>query len=101
MAARTQRIDAHGPFPADGFFAFGTYRSFDGILAMYHDQGLIPLKLLAKGAGVNVTAGLRVVRTSPDHGTAYDRALADDVDAASTREALEMAVTIADRRANH
>jgi 4-hydroxythreonine-4-phosphate dehydrogenase len=50
---------------------------------------------------VNVTAGLRVVRTSPDHGTAYDRALADDVDAASTREALEMAVTIADRRANH
>jgi 4-hydroxythreonine-4-phosphate dehydrogenase len=101
MAARTQRIDAHGPFPADGFFAFGTYRSFDGILAMDHDQGLIPLKVLAQGAGVNVTAGLRVVRTSPDHGTAYDRALADDVDAASTREALEMAVTIADRRANH
>lgn len=97
-AAQAEGIDAHGPFPADGFFAFGAYRSFDGILAMYHDQGLIPLKLLAQGAGVNVTAGLSVVRTSPDHGTAYDRALADDVDAASTREALEMAVTIADRR---
>lgn len=98
VAAQAQGIDAHGPFPADGLFAFGGYRSFDAILAMYHDQGLIPLKLLAKGAGVNVTAGLSVVRTSPDHGTAYDRALADDVDAASTREALEMAVMIADQR---
>jgi len=97
-AAQAESIDTHGPFPADGFFAFGAYRSFDGILAIYHDQGLIPLKLLAQGAGVNVTAGLSVVRTSPDHGTAYDRALADDVDAASTREALEMAVTIADQR---
>ena len=96
--AQAEGIDAHGPFPADGFFAFGAYRTFDGILAMYHDQGLIPLKVLAQGAGVNVTAGLRVVRTSPDHGTAYDRALAADVDAASTREALEMAVAIADRR---
>lgn len=90
--AQAETIDAHGPFPADGFFAFGAHAAYDGILAMYHDQGLIPLKLLAKGAGVNVTAGLTVIRTSPDHGTAYDRALAADVDAASTREALEMAV---------
>jgi len=96
--ARTASIDAHGPFPADGFFAFGAYRTFDGILAMYHDQGLIPLKLLAKGAGVNVTAGLSVVRTSPDHGTAYDRALQADVDHASTLEAIEMAIAIAERR---
>lgn len=96
--ARAASIDAHGPFPADGFFAFGAYRTFDGILAMYHDQGLIPLKLLAKGAGVNVTAGLPVVRTSPDHGTAYDRALQADVDHASTLEAIEMAIAIAERR---
>ncbi|MBU3741540.1 MAG: 4-hydroxythreonine-4-phosphate dehydrogenase PdxA [Candidatus Kapabacteria bacterium] len=96
--ARAQSLDAHGPFPADGFFAFGAYRAFDGILAMYHDQGLIPLKLVAKGAGVNVTAGLSVVRTSPDHGTAYDRALRADVDHASTLEAIEMAIAIAQRR---
>ena len=60
-----------GPFPADGFFGFGTYKNFDGILAMYHDQGLVPLKLLSEGGGVNITAGLKHVRTSPDHGTAY------------------------------
>jgi 4-hydroxythreonine-4-phosphate dehydrogenase len=88
---RLDGFNVDGPHPADGFFAFGSYTKYDGILAMYHDQGLIPLKLLAQGAGVNVTAGLSIVRTSPDHGTAYDRALAGDIDAASTRMAIEMA----------
>lgn len=96
--ARTIGHDAQGPMPADGFFAFGAYQSFDGILAMYHDQGLIPLKLLAKGAGCNVTAGLSVVRTSPDHGTAYDRAASGTVEADSTIEAIDMAIDIVRRR---
>ncbi|NIJ54277.1 4-hydroxythreonine-4-phosphate dehydrogenase PdxA [Dyadobacter arcticus] len=61
-----------GPFPADGFFAAGTYKQYDAVLAMYHDQGLVPFKTLAFNEGVNFTAGLSVVRTSPDHGTAYN-----------------------------
>lgn len=95
--AQTEGIAATGPFPADGFFAFGAYERFDGVLAMYHDQGLIPLKLLAKGAGVNVTAGLSVIRTSPDHGTAYDRIHSPDIDSASTKLAIEMAIEMANR----
>lgn len=91
-AMQQQGLRVTGPHPADGFFAFGAYKNYDGILAMYHDQGLIPLKLLAHGAGVNVTAGLSIVRTSPDHGTAYDRALSSDIDSASTQLALEMAI---------
>lgn len=97
--ARANELDVHGPFAADGFFAFGAYKKYDGIVAMYHDQGLIPLKLLAQGAGVNVTAGLSVVRTSPDHGTAYDIAVSESVDSASTIEAIEMAIRIARNRA--
>lgn len=89
---------ADGPHPADGFFAFGAYKRYDGIVAMYHDQGLIPLKLLANGAGVNCTAGLRIVRTSPDHGTAYERAAHGNVEPASTAEAIEMAILIARNR---
>lgn len=92
-----QGIDATGPLPADGFFAFGAMADYDGILAMYHDQGLIPLKVLAQGAGVNVTAGLPIVRTSPDHGTAYDRVFST-IDARSTALAIEMAVEIVQRR---
>lgn len=65
-------VDVMGPYPADGFFGSGEYRKFDGILAMYHDQGLVPFKTLAFGGGVNFTAGLKIVRTSPDHGTALD-----------------------------
>lgn len=95
---RTQGIAVDGPLASDGFFGFGAYTSYDGVLAMYHDQGLIPLKLLAKGAGVNVTAGLSIIRTSPDHGTAYDRVLSVSIDAASTRMALEMAATMSQRR---
>lgn len=70
-AAKRSGIAVSGTFPADGFFAHGEYLKYDGILAMYHDQGLIPLKLLAGGGGVNFTAGLEMVRTSPDHGTAF------------------------------
>lgn len=69
--ARNQML-AFGPFPADAFFARGQHEKFDAVLAMYHDQGLIPFKSLAFGEGVNYTAGLPVVRTSPDHGTAFD-----------------------------
>ena len=67
-----QGMLVYGPFSADGFFAHGHYEKFDAVLAMYHDQGLIPFKSLAAGEGVNYTAGLPAVRTSPDHGTAFD-----------------------------
>ena len=67
-------IDVMGPYSADGFFGSGEYKKFDGILAMYHDQGLVPFKTLAFGGGVNFTAGLKIVRTSPDHGTALQLA---------------------------
>ncbi len=65
-------IKADGPFPADGFFGNRTYKKYDGVLAMYHDQGLIPFKTLSFNKGVNFTAGLPFIRTSPDHGTAFD-----------------------------
>ena len=91
-AMQQQGLNVSGPHPADGFFAFGAYKKYNGILAMYHDQGLIPLKLLAQGAGVNVTAGLSVVRTSPDHGTAYDAALHGEIDSSSTVLAIKMAI---------
>lgn len=83
-----------GPFPADGFFASGQYTKFDGILAMYHDQGLIPFKTLAFENGVNFTAGLPIVRTSPDHGTAYSIAGKNQADENSFREALFKACDI-------
>ena len=70
--ASKNNFNIYGPFPADGFFASGNYQFFDGILGMYHDQGLIPFKILSQNEGVNFTAGLSFVRTSPDHGTAYD-----------------------------
>ncbi len=87
-----------GPFPADGFFGSGQYRKFDGILAMYHDQGLIPFKLLSFGNGVNYTAGLSAVRTSPDHGTAYDLAGKNEADPSSFRNALFTAIDISRNR---
>ena len=89
---------AMGPYPADGFFGSGYYKKFDGILAIYHDQGLIPFKLLAFGNGINYTAGLSAVRTSPDHGTAYDIAGKNEADPESFREALFMAIEIAKNR---
>lgn len=90
-------LTVDGPHPADGFFGFGAHERYDGVVAMYHDQGLIPLKLLAKGAGVNVTAGLSIVRTSPDHGTAYDR-VSSPIDVQSTALALQMAADIVEQR---
>lgn len=70
--ATDQGILAYGPYPADGFFGNGLYKNFDAVLAMYHDQGLIPFKSISGSEGVNYTAGLPIIRTSPDHGTAYD-----------------------------
>jgi len=80
-----------GPFPADGFFGSGAHLKYDGILAMYHDQGLIPFKTLAFDNGVNFTAGLPVVRTSPDHGTAYSIAGKNQADESSMRQAIHLA----------
>ncbi|MFP4527842.1 MAG: 4-hydroxythreonine-4-phosphate dehydrogenase PdxA [Candidatus Kapaibacterium sp.] len=95
---RLRGVDIDGPHPADGFFAHGAYKNYDGILAMYHDQGLIPLKMIALGAGVNYTAGLPIVRTSPDHGTAFGIAGKNLADCASSYEALTMARDIARNR---
>jgi 4-hydroxythreonine-4-phosphate dehydrogenase len=83
-----------GPFPADGFFGKGQYRNYDGILAMYHDQGLIPFKTIASQQGVNFTAGLPIIRTSPDHGTAYDLAGKNAANENSMRAAIFMAYDI-------
>ncbi|MDZ4745507.1 MAG: 4-hydroxythreonine-4-phosphate dehydrogenase PdxA [bacterium] len=101
IAMRERGIDVLGPYPSDGFFAFGAYKTFDGILAMYHDQGLIPLKLLAHGGGVNVTANLNIVRTSPDHGTAFDKAGRNVADSGSTVAALSLAIAIVGTRAKN
>lgn len=92
--AREKKILAFGPYPADGFFGAGHQKSFDGVLAMYHDQGLAPFKTLAMDAGVNVTAGLPYVRTSPDHGTGYDIAGKGVASEESMRNALYMAIDI-------
>ena len=87
-----------GPFPADGFFGAGQHLKYDGIVAMYHDQGLIPFKTLAFENGVNFTAGLPVVRTSPDHGTAYGIAGKNQADESSMREAIYLACDIIKNR---
>lgn len=93
-------IIAYGPYAADGFFGHGTYGAFDGVLAMYHDQGLAPFKCLDSGEGVNFTAGLPIVRTSPDHGTAYEIAGKGVADEASLRRAIYMAIDIFRNRAD-
>lgn len=96
--ARNHDILAFGPYSADGFFANGTYLQFDAVLAMYHDQGLIPFKQIAFETGVNYTAGLSFVRTSPDHGTAYDIAGKNMASEISFREALFTAIHIIKHR---
>ncbi|MDP9080368.1 MAG: 4-hydroxythreonine-4-phosphate dehydrogenase PdxA [Bacteroidota bacterium] len=96
--ARNNNILAFGPYAADGFFANGTYLQFDAVLAMYHDQGLIPFKQIAFESGVNFTAGLNFVRTSPDHGTAYDIAGKNQASEISFREALFTAMHIVKHR---
>jgi 4-hydroxythreonine-4-phosphate dehydrogenase len=87
-----------GPFPADSFFARAYHLKFDGVLAMYHDQGLIPFKSLASEDGINFTAGLNFVRTSPDHGTAFDIAGKDKADASSFTSSLFGAIDILQKR---
>lgn len=89
----------YGPYPADGFFASGQFKQFDAVLAMYHDQGLIPFKMYAFEDGVNFTAGLPVVRTSPDHGTAFDIAGKNQADESSFRASIFTAIEIIKNRA--
>lgn len=92
--AKEEGILAYGPYPADGFFGNGSYKKFDAVLAMYHDQGLIPFKTIAFNSGVNFTAGLPIVRTSPDHGTAYDIAGKNLASEESFRKAIYTAIDI-------
>jgi len=92
--AREMGILAFGPYPADGFFGSSNYRNFDGILAMYHDQGMLPFKTFGFEQGVNFTAGLPIVRTSPAHGTAFDIAGKNIASPDSFRHALYMAIDI-------
>lgn len=100
-AAKEQKVECYGPYAADGFFGSGQFKHFDGILAMYHDQGLAPFKTMAMESGVNFTAGLPIVRTSPDHGTGYDIAGQGLASEQSMREALYAAIDIARNRARH
>lgn len=95
---RAQGWAIDGPFAADGFFGTHLYKKYDAVLAMYHDQGLIPLKMLDFERGVNFSAGLKIVRTSPDHGTAYDRAGKNQASPSSMIEAIRWAVLIARNR---
>lgn len=92
--ASEEGIFCFGPFAADGFFGSRAYDSYDGVLAMYHDQGLAPFKALAMNEGINFTAGLPLVRTSPDHGTAYDIAGKGVADPTSLREAIYAAIDV-------
>lgn len=92
--AEKEGIMTFGPYPADGFFGAGSFAKFDGILAMYHDQGLSPFKALSFDSGVNFTAGLPFIRTSPVHGTAFDIAGKGEASENSFRQAIYMACDI-------
>ncbi len=94
-------VMAFGPFPADSFFGSGQYEKYDAIVAAYHDQGLIPFKTLSFGNGVNYTAGLDRVRTSPDHGTGYDIAGRGKADYNSFKEAVYLAIDVYHNRAEY
>ncbi len=96
--AKQKDIFCFGPYPSDAFFARGYHEKFDGVLAMYHDQGLIPFKSLSIGEGVNYTAGMQGIRTSPDHGVAFDIAGKNKADEASFREAIFKCVDIINSR---
>lgn len=98
MEFRKQGKLFFGPFPSDGFFGNKEYKKYDAILAMYHDQGLIPFKSLSFGSGVNFTAGLPVVRTSPDHGTAYSIAGKNEASDESMKAAIMSALDIVKNR---
>ena len=90
----------YGPYPADGFFGAGTYKNFDGIMAMYHDQGLTPFKVIEFESGVNYTAGLPMIRTSPDHGTGYNIAGKSIASEKSLKEAIYLARDIVYQRSD-
>lgn len=92
---KNENILAFGPYPSDGFFGNYKFKAFDGVMAMYHDQGLIPFKTIAFETGVNFTAGLPFIRTSPDHGTAYEIAGKNKANETSFREALFLAIDVA------
>jgi 4-hydroxythreonine-4-phosphate dehydrogenase len=96
--AKSNNIFALGPYPADGLFGSGNFKKFDAILAMYHDQGLVPFKALNFDSGVNYTAGLPFVRTSPDHGTGFDIAGKNVAHEDSFREAVFLAIDILRKR---
>ena len=91
---RKEGIMVNGPFPADSFFGSMKYKEFDAVIAPYHDQGLIPFKTLSFGKGVNFTSGLKYVRTSPDHGTAYEIAGKGVAKDTSFLEAIKLALAI-------
>ena len=101
QAATEEGIMAFGPYSPDGFFGLGNYSKFDAVLAMYHDQGLTPFKALAFEDGVNYTAGLPIVRTSPDHGTAYEMAGRDLADPRSMKAAIYTAMDIYNKRVDY
>lgn len=96
--AQKEGILAYGPYSPDGFFGLGNYSKYDAVLAMYHDQGLTPFKALAFEQGVNYTAGLPIIRTSPDHGTAYEMAGRDQADPRSMMASIFTAIDIFNRR---
>lgn len=98
LEANQAGILAFGPYPADGFFAAAEYRRFDAVLAMYHDQGLIPFKTMSFQSGVNFTGGLPIIRTSPDHGTAYNIAGKDKASPESMLTAIYMACDLYKQR---
>lgn len=100
VEGRDKNIQCYGPYAADGLFGSGLYSKFDGILAMYHDQGLAPFKTLAMESGVNFTAGLQFVRTSPDHGTGYDIAGKGLASESSLRQAIYHAINVVRCRRN-
>ena len=101
QAAAEEGIMAFGPYSPDGFFGLGNYQKFGAVLAMYHDQGLTPFKALAFEEGVNYTAGLPIVRTSPDHGTAYEMAGRDMADPRSMKAAIYAAIDIYNKREDY
>jgi len=97
-AKKNKDVFCFGPYSADAFFARGQHEKFDAVLALYHDQGLIPFKSLAVGEGVNFTAGLSAIRTSPDHGVAFDIAGKGIADESSFREAIYTCIDIINQR---
>ena len=99
LLANEAGINATGPLPADTIFLKALDGEFDAVVAMYHDQGLIPIKLLAWRDAVNLTLGLPIIRTSPDHGTAFDIAAKDIADPSSMKAAIKLAIELAKKKA--